>query len=368
MIRAVLIDFDGVIRRWDPWEPDPALGVTGDDVAKAAFEAERLGRVVTGECTDDEWRDEVARVLERDHGPDGRTVVGEWRTQVGRIDDETRELVRRLREVVPVALISNATTRLESDLATHDLADAFDLVVNSSRVGAAKPDERIFAHAADHLGVALDECLFIDDTAGHVEAASLLGLRTIHFTSTAALRRALGEFGLLNLDGTAQRLELLVRAARLEEAQKLAELQSRTALHAYAAIFPPEAPPPTIAELKQSWSQSLLDLTAFVAVVDTEIVGTSLAGPDPLEPTVGHLSRLYVIPELSGRGIGGRLYHTCMSHLGELGFTEATLWVLEDNHRVRSWYERLGWRATGERRPIYAPTGVDDLRYRLTSI
>jgi putative hydrolase of the HAD superfamily len=368
MIRAVLIDLDGVIRRWDPWEPDPALGVSGDDVAKAAFEADRLGRVVTGELTDDEWRDEIAHILERDHGAGGRTAALEWRTQIGRIDDETRELVRRLRDVVPVALISNATTRLEADLERLGLAAAFDVVVNSSRVGAAKPDERIFAFAAEQLGVALDECLFIDDTAGHVEAAARLGLRTVHFTDAVQLARALAEYGLFATEAASQRIELMIRHARRLEATELAELHLRTVLHAYAGIFPSDAPPPTVEELRGRWSSALREGTVLAAVVDNAVIGALHAGPDRAEPASGHLSLFHVDPAFSGRGIGGRLYVAWLEHLRELGFSEATLWVLERNHRVRRWYERLGWRATGERKRVYAPAGVDDLRYRLTSI
>ena len=45
-------------------------------------------------------------------------------------------------------------------------------------------------------------------------------------------------------------------------------------------------------------------------------------------------------------------------------FPEATLWVLERNIRARSWYERLGWAWTGERKPVWPPGGIDDLRYR----
>lgn len=38
--------------------------------------------------------------------------------------------------------------------------------------------------------------------------------------------------------------------------------------------------------------------------------------------------------------------------------------MLERNQRVRSWYERLGWEPTGERKPVYAPGGIDDVGYR----
>lgn len=36
----------------------------------------------------------------------------------------------------------------------------------------------------------------------------------------------------------------------------------------------------------------------------------------------------------------------------------ATLWVLEGNHRARSWYKRLGWRGNGARKTVYLPAEI----------
>jgi putative hydrolase of the HAD superfamily len=368
VIRAVLIDLDGVVRRWTPWEPDPSLGVTSEMLNAVAFDPDVLRSVVTGGVTDDAWREEVAVRLERDHGPAGRRAMEDWSAPIGEVDGEVLAIVRALRAVVPVALVSNATSRLESDLEALGLLDEFDLVVNSSRVGIAKPDEGIFRHAAEALDVDLDECVFVDDTIGHIDGARALALRTIHFTGAAELRAALAAYGLLAGDGPGPRLELLIRRAHRDEALRIAELHMRTALHAYASIFPAEAPPPTIEQTRRNWSDALREQAAFVAVVDNDIVGVVRAGPDLREDGTGHLSGLYVAPERSGLGIGTHLYQACLNELAERGYAQATLWVLERNERVRRWYERLGWQLTGVRKPVYAPGGIDDVQYRLTSL
>ncbi|MEU6976246.1 HAD-IA family hydrolase [Streptomyces sp. NPDC046371] len=85
---------------------------------------------------------------------------------------------------------SNATTRLEDDLAALGLADAFDAVVNTSRIGFAKPDRRVFETAARSVGVASDRCPFVDDTLGHVEVARAAGLIGHHDAGVDALRGA----------------------------------------------------------------------------------------------------------------------------------------------------------------------------------
>ena len=97
-----------------------------------------------------------------------------------------------------------------------------------------------------------------------------------------------------------------------------------------------------------------------------DLVGVVLAGPDPDDSALGQLARLHVKSSSWGHGIGRLLYAVAVSHLRTAGFTEASLWALEGNDLARSWYERLGWRPTGERRPIYAPAGTDDVRYLLT--
>ncbi|HEV7761897.1 MAG TPA: GNAT family N-acetyltransferase, partial [Acidimicrobiales bacterium] len=166
-----------------------------------------------------------------------------------------------------------------------------------------------------------------------------------------------------------------VRPAEPGEAGALARLNLRTALAAYGHIFPPEAPPPTPEELQARWEHWLgpdhaHGRRAFVAVVDGdqagagEVVGTVLAGPDPDDPQVGHLARLNVDPDRWGQGIGTRLYDVAMASMVDAGFPAATLWVLEANAKARSWYERLGWRLSGTRKPMYAPAGIDDVGYR----
>jgi GNAT superfamily N-acetyltransferase len=64
------------------------------------------------------------------------------------------------------------------------------------------------------------------------------------------------------------------------------------------------------------------------------------------------LDGLYVLPRESGAGIGSAL----LTAVGDV----RRLWVLEDNHAARDWYERRGWRNSGERQRAY---GVWDVRY-----
>jgi len=165
-------------------------------------------------------------------------------------------------------------------------------------------------------------------------------------------------------------MNVVVRVADVGEASTLAALQREAAIAGYAHIFPKEAAPPTLDELLALWQHALgtdpvLGRRAFVAEDDDAVVGVVLAGPDPTEPTCGHVARLYVRPDRWGTGTGTALYRSAIAHLRATGHLEATLWVLEHNLRARTWYERLGWQLTGERKTVYAPAQIDDVRYRI---
>jgi ribosomal protein S18 acetylase RimI-like enzyme len=165
-------------------------------------------------------------------------------------------------------------------------------------------------------------------------------------------------------------VEVVVRLADRGSAAELTALHRAVAQVAYADIFPPEAPPPSYEEdlarwehwLGSDWEQGR---RAHVAATRGRVVGVILAGPDPDESRVGHIARLYVDPPCWGRGIGTLLYDAALADLTGRDFREATLWVLEANRRARDWYERLGWRTTGRRKPVYAPAGIEDVQYRI---
>lgn len=192
---AVLCDINGVVRLWDGsmTAADQAHGLPPGTLAAAAFAPVRLEAAVTGAVTDEEWRAEVVSDLAVTCGSAARAqaAVDAWSTSVGRVDPEVLALLTAARRHVPVALVSNATTRLESDLAALGLINAVDAVVNTARVGFAKPDVRVYGHAAAAVGAEVSRCLFVDDTRGHVEAARAAGMTGLHYENAAQLREVL---------------------------------------------------------------------------------------------------------------------------------------------------------------------------------
>lgn len=182
-LRALLCDVDGVVRRWDDQnaavtEVERAHGLPPGTMYAVAFEPERLRPAVLGHSTDERWRAETEQVLAARFGADlTRLLLDAWSRPPGRVDTAVVELLAQVAGKVPVALVSNATTRLERDLDLLGVTAAVDVtVVSSARVGHAKPDPAIYRLAAREVGVPLHQCLFVDDTAGHVDAAVGLGM------------------------------------------------------------------------------------------------------------------------------------------------------------------------------------------------
>lgn len=62
----------------------------------------------------------------------------------------------------------------------HGWDDMFDAVVISGEVGMRKPEERMFRHALDLVGLSADECVFVDDMRTNIRAAADLGLVGVH--------------------------------------------------------------------------------------------------------------------------------------------------------------------------------------------
>ncbi len=91
------------------------------------------------------------------------------------------DLIRALRGGgLRTAMLSNSWGCDEYPRA--DFPGLFDAVVISGEVGMRKPEEGIFLHAAQALGLAPAECVFIDDMEANVAAAVGCGMTGVLHT------------------------------------------------------------------------------------------------------------------------------------------------------------------------------------------
>ena len=200
-IQALIVDLDGVIRHWDTEhfvETAESFGLRAEELAAIAFEKELLDAGMTGTLSFEDWADLIGHRIAAQHGCDAAAVTQAFKDLRWSVDDEVVALLREVRAASPVklALFSNASTRLEEDLASRDLHLEFDVVFNSARLGLAKPDPEAFRTVARQLGVPPEVCLFVDDTVVNVEGAREAKMNAEAYVDVRTLRSLLQRAGL----------------------------------------------------------------------------------------------------------------------------------------------------------------------------
>jgi putative hydrolase of the HAD superfamily len=215
----LLIDFDGVLRRWDPSvvaDVETTYGLHAGALSEVAFEWHLLQAAVTGELTHAQWMDIVAERLadpakvptamtaragkppvEATIDPDAaRAAVAQWQSYRGFVDAAVLAFIREVRAAgLRVGLATNATDLLDADLASLGLVGELDVVVNSSVIGIHKPAPEFFARACEAVGTAAPWTFFVDDedrTIRAARAAKLLAYRWTGPHGLPYLRGALG--------------------------------------------------------------------------------------------------------------------------------------------------------------------------------
>jgi putative hydrolase of the HAD superfamily len=106
-----------------------------------------------------------------------------WRRPIAGMFELARDLTGR---GIPVGILSNSEGRLAELIAEIGWSAPFRVIVDSGRLGIAKPDRRIFETAAESLGVPLAAVVHIGDSrTADVDGARAVGMRVIWFGPTA---------------------------------------------------------------------------------------------------------------------------------------------------------------------------------------
>ncbi|TDB78933.1 HAD family hydrolase [Micromonospora sp. KC721] len=191
---ALLVDLDGVLRRWDPAVAagvERAYGLSAGVLGEIAMQWGRLQPVLTGRVSHAEWMASVAEALTPSLGdPDrARAAVQEWQRYRGEVDPDVLAFVREARAGgIKVGLGTNGTDLLDADLAALGLVGELDVVVNSSAVGVHKPAKEYFQIACAALETAPSRVLFVDDEDRAVSGARTAGLSAYRWSGPDGLR------------------------------------------------------------------------------------------------------------------------------------------------------------------------------------
>ena len=94
------------------------------------------------------------------------------------------EFIKAVRMKYKLAIISNDSSRWSKYLREKfNIDQYFDVISISGDLKIRKPDERIFQHTIEKLAVKAEECLYIDDRRGYLEAAKRVGMNAILLNS-----------------------------------------------------------------------------------------------------------------------------------------------------------------------------------------
>lgn len=135
-----------------------------------------------------------------------------------------------------------------------------------------------------------------------------------------------------------------VRRAAAEDASRLAEVHILSWQHAYRGQFPDGFLDGLDLEARRRFFDRVISEGAVILVSESghDLAGFCFVGAADAEGW-GEIYAIYVHPDRWGEGHGRRLIVAAEDELRALGHHKALLWVLETNHRARSFYERQGW-------------------------
>jgi putative hydrolase of the HAD superfamily len=150
--------------------------LSGDDNA--------WSRLERGELTMDQFADEFEAECAM---AGGTVVVADLFAEIGAGGGPRPEMLGAIRRIRAEGLKTAALTnnwRPHEDAPgigdhTPELADVFDVIIESAVVGLRKPDPRIYELTCARLEVAPEQAVFLDDLGTNLKSARALGMTTI---------------------------------------------------------------------------------------------------------------------------------------------------------------------------------------------
>lgn len=206
---AVVFDLGGVVFHWQPLQLIRQVftqRVRSDEDAVHLRTQIFQGHAIDGDWT--QWdmgridRESLARRIAQRTGLTDLEMLAfidaiaphlQVKTDTLRLMDELKAAGHRL------LYLSNMPRELARWIeSVHPFDRWFEDGIFSARVGLAKPDEAIYRHAIERLGLHDQETVFLDDTPPNLVTARRLGWQALHFESAQQARDQILALGLLD--------------------------------------------------------------------------------------------------------------------------------------------------------------------------
>lgn len=199
-IAAAVFDLGGVVFRYRPERRLDAFaratGRSAAELQKALIDSGYARSCDAGRLTGEAAYREGTRLLGQ------RLGFGRFRStwiEAFEPDPDVVALVRRLRERLPVAMLTNNSDLVRSGLEARygDVMELFRPRVFSADTGMLKPDPRLYRTLLELLEQPPARVLYVDDEPVCTAAAAALGMPAHRFESAASLQTLLASQGLL---------------------------------------------------------------------------------------------------------------------------------------------------------------------------
>ena len=170
------------------------LNLDGEEFYRLARDVIFANGYVRGEAPESEFWSQLAKAagIDADITTERETIHAAFKPLPG-----MRELAARIREQVPVGLLTDQCNWLYELDERDDLLAAFDAVVSSYEEGYTKRDLEIFRIACQRFGLLPEEIAFFDDNQDNIDRANDFGMRAFMFEN-------------------AERTEMILRAEGME--------------------------------------------------------------------------------------------------------------------------------------------------------
>ena len=160
-----------------------------------------------------------------------------------------------------------------------------------------------------------------------------------------------------------------LRKAEPEDATALAHIQVTSWRSAFRNIASDDYLDHMVSEQNQAedWKEILADAeqVVFIAEKQDKLVGYAWAHREEDESIKwdSELISMHILPEYKRQGIGKKLFGVVASKLKEQGCKSVYLWVLEENHPSRKFYEVLAGQLAGKHQIILGDRELSEVAY-----
>lgn len=187
-IKNIIFDLGGVIIDLDMQRTAKAFMALAASSEVPVFDYHRQDEIFkayeVGKISSKEFTAGLIDLLGDQH--EEQAIVDAWNAMLLNIPAERLQLLQRLKEQYRTFLFSNTnelhynafTEIVRKDHAVPGLDDFFEKAYYSHTLGMRKPDVASFKYILEENDLKPEETLFLDDTAGHLEGAAVLGIQT----------------------------------------------------------------------------------------------------------------------------------------------------------------------------------------------